>query len=814
MIKFRYRLVTVLLLLVVLMTSGCRDNNSNDTNIQTGVALAEAFPLLYIQSGEFSYNYMQGYELKMDQNSMYGALVTANNEEPITFTIDEENSELVRVEYVLYDKSGKTIENGTVADSDIGAGGAFDICLNNLSDEEAQLEMKLCFGETSIAYYYIRVIGAEGIQKELQYIMDIENACLEKESPVDLTLSLEWDLVTNSDSYYETDINSSYDQATWGGLNIADCAGDYYINLVDWSEGITSFSVDYIVYSEDEYKTYYRVSDFLRVREVNGEMYLLNFHRNTEELFSENEGAFDTSTLYLGVGSGNEDYASYENGKQLFFIQNQALYYFDVESNRLSSVYKSNTANWQNGLIDINKNGIHLLKKEGQYFYFIVSGYLSDSVHSGACGISIMRYDMEKNTTEELFFQPVKYNYELVIDELDMLSYMNDEGSIFFVSNGEIRSYNVETNVLKDEIKNISLDSLVVSPEGEYIGWSKKQDGGEDILAVKNLNTGDELTISPKDGTRISPIGFVKNDFVYGVSDSAEVDSGAATDKQLLMYNICIVDNEGELIKEYPQDGKRRVLSGETSDTVIVLNIGEKSEQGTFYKEVDQQQIVSGNKTENSFVEKKEIQLTDKGNVWAFVFEASFKGAPSFLPASYNTESVIEKIAVEPSEISTYYKDKYFLYARGRLYGTYKIMREAVVLAADMAGVVKDIDNNKLYYRIAKSKTANALPQDKSLAAMLLKSEEGVVEAWREDVDDLYVLDITGMTPEDMLQFVSKGFSVLARYNAETFVWVIGYTDKTVKCQKSASDEIFEISMEKAEEIFAKTGYEYYTCND
>lgn len=815
MLKFRYRWLSVFILLMsVIILAGCNNKKTDENEIQAGNTVADIFPILYINNGEYSYNYMQPYSMKMDAKSMYGALIPAKNEEAISFMMDGESESPIRVEYVLYDRLGKLIENGTISDENISDSGSFDICLNNLNSEEARLEIKLCFTEKNDAYYYARVIAGNDVKNALQYVLDIEDACLEKESPIDLTLSMEWDLVKNEDSYYESDINSNYDQVTWGGLNIGDLLSDYYINIVDSSEGITSFSVTYSIYADDENKTSYRVTDFLRVREYNNEMFLLNFYRNTSEDFFKGTESFDSSTLYLGVGSGEEEYITFDEGKQLFFVQNQTLYYFDIVSNRISTVYSSGNAQDEHGMLNANKSNIHLLTKKDDSFYFVVSGYLADERHSGTCGISIMRYDITANEYEELFFQPVRYNYELVMDELDMLSYMNDEGSIFFVSNGEVRSYNVEENVLKDEIKNISLDSLVVSPGGEYIGWSKKQDGGEDILAVRNLNTGDELTISPKEGTRISPIGFVKNDFVYGVSDISEVGSGVATDKQMLMYDVCIVDENGELIKEYPQTGSTRVLSGITSDTVIVLNQGERVSQGTVYNETTQQQIVSGNKTSDSAITKKEIQFSDKGNVWAFCFEEEFKGSPTFSLATLKTDENKDVLSVEPAEISTYYKDKYFLYAKGSLYGIYKVMREALTQASQMAGVVTDIDNNKLYYRIAKSKTAEVLPQDPTLAAKLLSAEDGVVTAWKSQVSDINVLDITGFKTEDMLLFVSKGFPVLARYDAGTFVWIIGYTDKTIKYQKSDSQEILEISMEQAEDIFAKTGYEYYTCNN
>lgn len=804
----------MLLTLPLIFLCGCKDNKPGENEIQSQDVLVETFPILYIEESGYVFNYMQPYEIKMDVKSMYGSLVPAQNEEPITFVSKGNTRDIIRVEYTLYDMLGKLVENGTVSTEDIKPDGAFDICLHNLTSEEAQLELKLCFSETKDVYYYTRVIAGNDITKAIGFVKDIENACLKKESPVDLTLSMEWDLVTTKSSYYETDINASYEQVTWAGLNIVDASSDYYISVVDFSEGITSFRVNYSIYAGDENQTTYQVTDFLRVREVNDEMFLLNFYRNTSEDFSKSESVFDTDTIYLGVGNGQEEYVSIDGGKHLFFVQNQCLYHFDTEANRISTVYEADSTLRQQNLPVGNKCNIKPLGKMDNYFYYIAAGYLSDGSHSGSCGISIMRYDMTANTYEELFFQPVRYNHEILMDELDMLSYMNEEGNVFFISNGEIRSYNVVNNTLKDEIKNVSLDTLIVSPGGEYIGWSKKQDGGEDILAVRNLNSGDELFVSPKEGTRIVPIGFVKNDLVYGVSDIEEMDKGVASDKQHLIYNVCIVDEKGELIKEYLQEGKTRVLSGETSDTVIVLNLGEPVESGTVYKDTTQQQIVSGGKNDNNKVVKKEISVIDKGNVWAFCFENAFKGSPTFSMATLTAEEDFEKMSTEPAEISTYYKDKYFLYAKGELYGTYKVMREALNIAAKLAGVVTDFENNKLYYRIAKSKTATALPQKADLAAELLSSEDGVVEAWREKADAVNVLDITGFSPDDMLLFISKGFPVLARYNAEKFVWVISYTENTIKFQWSDSDEIFEISKEEAEGIFAKTGYEYYTCND
>lgn len=809
-IKKGMQAVFFIIIILVLFTA-CKDkkNADNDSEYAQNESLC---PVLCVSDEGYLYNYMQPYDIQMDAASVYGCLIPAYNGENIRFKIVNDWENILSAEYFLYDYAGKLLENGSVSDNNLSQTGEFDICLNSLTAEEARLEIKLCFDGIDNVYFYSRVTTGRDICKDLQYVMDIEDACLKKESPVDITLCMEWDLVTSKQSYFESDINSSYEQVTWAGLNIAGKTSDYYINIVDYSDDIVSFSVNYGIYSNDDEPRTYQVSDFLRVRQLDGEQFLLNFYRNTNENFYENEDSFSDSQIYLGVVSGKEDYILFEEDKELFFVQNQSLYYYDIENQAITCVYSPKEVLGDTSLFN-SMNSISLLNKKENYFYFMLGGYLCDDMHKGSCGLAIMRYDVENNTCRELYFRPTKYNYRLIMDELDIFSYMNSEGSIYFISNGEIHSYNIDTNTLKEEIKNVSIEDLVVSYNSRNIGWNKKQDSGEDTIVIRNLDTHEEHIIEPETGTQITPIGFVKDDFVYGISDINENNAGVSSENQILMHNICIVDETGALVKEYQQEGNTRVTGGYTSDTVIVLNMANKVEKGTLYNVNSQQQIVSGSKSDTLSISKKEIRHSDKGNIWVLNFEENIPGACLFMDSSITIDDE-SKIITEPAELSTYYKGRYFLYAKGSLYGTYKVMREALVEASKLAGVVTDAENTKLYYRQAKAKTASVLVQDHTLAAELLSDENGVVSAWASKTSEATVIDISGFLLEDMLLFISKGFPVLGRYDETSFVWIVGYTEDAIKCQKSDSQEVFEISKEDAENIFSKTGYEFYTCNN
>ena len=811
----KIRLLSIIaLIFAALCMSACtggREDTPKETNT---TSTAKVFPVLNISEGEYSYNYLKAYSLKMSAESMYGPLTPVKGGEAVHFLMDHTPEDLVRIEYVLYEMSGTLIENGTISDKTQFQNGAFDISIENANSSESCLEVKLCFADEQAAYYYTRIVSGASVSDAIAFALDIENACLEKESPVDLTLAMEWDLVQMENSYSTADIHSNYDQVTWGGLEIEDLASDYYIDVVDCVEGIVSLRVSYDIYSGREARTEYRIRDFLRIREYNSENFLLNFYRTTDEKFDNKESNFTTNSIYLGVGNDTSGICTYEDGKKTFFTDNLSLFYFDYEGNRVNTVYSAGAQEPAQYMIDADCFKIYPLTLLDHYFYFMVGGYLLDDFNRYISGISLMRYDLEKNEYETVFLQPALYDPEVVLTELDQLSYMNENGKVYFVRGGQICSYDTVNHQLKEEIKNISIDSLITSVSGGNVAFNKKQDAGEDILVVRNLDNSDEVDISPKDNNCLTPIGFINDDFVYGISDKTENSAGYYSDKQTLIYNVCIVDKEGQLVKEYPLEAGKRVLSGRTNETVIILDKAQRAENGTIYANLTQEQIVSGSAQEDPMVVKKETVVSGKGNVRTLVFERGLKGMPSFSTSTVSGGANEDADRFEPLELASSYKNKYFVYAKGHLYGIYSVMREALTTAETLAGIVTDVNNDKLYYRVAKNKTASILPRESSLATSILDQESGVVKKWQELESDRKVLDISGFTLDDALMFVSRGFPVFARYNADSFVWIIGYTENTITCQNAASNETFDLSLEEAENAFQKAGFEFYTCND
>ncbi len=801
----------IAILWIVLSLSAC-SGGKEKIQKESDTSPSRVFPVLNIMEGEYACNYLTPYSIAMSAESVYGPLTPVKNGEAIRFCMDSPQEQLVRIEYVLYEMSGQLIENGTLSKKSQFENAQFEIPLQNIKTSETCLEVKLCFSDEQAAYYYTRVVSGPDISSSIAYARNIENACLGKESPVDLTLAMEWDLKQVEKSYSTADIHSNFDQVTWGGLGIQELVSDYDINVVDCEDGIVSFRVSYEISDGKDPRTQYRICDFLRVREYDGEQFLLNFYRTTEEVFDSKESNFNGNTIYLGVGKAAGSICTAEDGKKTFFTANQSLYYYDYEANRINQVYSAGGEETVRRLIDSDCFKIYPLALQGEDFYFLAGGYLADDFNRYLSGVSLLRYDTGKNVYETVFVQPVQYDPEVVLQELDRLACMNEAGQVFFLRNGQICAYDIESGQLREEVRNVSADTLVCAGNDRRIAYNKKQDAGEDILVIRDLDSGDEVNINPKEDHCLTPIGFINEDFVYGISDRKENDAGFASDKQTLIYTVCIVDREGKPVKEYPMENGRRVLSGTINDTVIILEEAARAENGTLYAPAEQEQIVSGNTPEASSVTAKEATVSGKGNVQALVFAKDLKGMPVFSRAAA-VPGAGKTVRFDALEQAGSYKDRYFVHAKGHLYGIYSVMREALIAAEQFAGVVTNAGNAKLYYRAAKDKTASVLPQDSALAAQLMNQENGIPRQWQALVPDKYVLDISGFTLDDALLFISRGFPVLARYSADAFVWIIGYTDKEITCQSASSEDTFRLSLEEAEAVFQKAGNEFYTCN-
>ena len=106
----------------------------------------------------------------------------------------------------------------------------------------------------------------------------------------------------------------------------------------------------------------------------------------------------------------------------------------------------------------------------------------------------------------------------------------------------------------KELVTGLTEDHYVVSGDGRLLAYqSKSGENGANELAIMNLSTGKTRTVTGKEGENIYPLGFVKNDFVYGTTRIEDAGQTAAGEDASPMYKVEIQNSKGKTVKTYEQ---------------------------------------------------------------------------------------------------------------------------------------------------------------------------------------------------------------------------------------------------------------------
>ena len=159
--------------------------------------------------------------------------------------------------------------------------------------------------------------------------------------------------------------------------------------------------------------------------------------------------------------------------------------------------------------------------------------------HEGKVGAAIYYYNLKKNFVEEKAFIPSRQSFAIAEDELGKLIYYNHEKEHLYVmlDGSFYRIY------LKDEGKEVIVGGLsenqyAASSDGHLIAF---QTGGEyeqaSEMKVMNLQTEKEYTVEAG-GATVKPLGFIYDDFVYGVSRAEDAGKTVSGTSVVPMYRL------------------------------------------------------------------------------------------------------------------------------------------------------------------------------------------------------------------------------------------------------------------------------------
>lgn len=813
---------------------------TNQTNEDLTTEMADAtLPVITLYSENVAINELHGYSTEMDAAYMRDTITPIGEDRILPVKIETYQKPVDAISYEIRSLDAERL----IANADVNKYTetkgtiSMQLTIQNLLEkgEEYLLVIRLESGNENI-YYYTRIMepSYEGIRESIAFVKEFNDTTFDKERLSDLSTYLEKTTGDNATLQYTT-LNNSLKQIGWGELTV-----ERLTNPVPSIKEITStynvIVLDYVVthVGDNGEMEYYNVEEYYRVRYTAQRMYLLNFERNVEQIFSGENATIYDNVIQLGIGSGDVEYKTNEAGSAIAFVREGELWCYNQMENTLAKVFGFRGFE---GIDERENYGEHDIKvvsvDEAGSVDYIVYGYMNRGIHEGEVGIAIYHYDSLANTNEEAVFIPSTQSYEVMRSELGQLMYVTEGGMFYIMVDGSVYGIDLNTLDVKTLVTGLRDENLAVSASNRFFAWIEAEDTiGSKTIHMLDFTTEKSWDITEKADEYLRPLGFMEEDFVYGVTKSGDVMQDAAGNITFPMHQVKIIDTVSEthdVLKTYEKEGYY-VASIEIEDFTIYLNRIQFN--GTAYVDADRDMIMNREGEENKTiriqtssdpVKQREVQIT-------LTKEAGEK-APKLLTPKETILEESREVALEKDKNP----NRYYVYVKGDVVLTTDSVAEAVIAANDRMGVVIGDDQQYVWKRARKT-TQTAFndiivgEEDKGMGsieqcinAMLEKEginisvnaliEQGKTpkEILTNTMKDATVLDLTGCTTDEILYYVSNGAPVFAMTDADDAVLIIGYDTNNITVFDPDLGTSYRKNQEDANEIFENAGSIFFT---
>lgn len=793
-----------------------------------------SYPVIGVRYGGFRINDMHGYGQAMELGQMRESITPLAAGRKVNLEIDTYGREISQIVYEVRNLDGsRLIESTQVAEFEeneekiLLAFGLKDLIETN---QEYMLVILLTLEDGSEIRYYTRIVSTEEYHAsdKLDYIYDFSRRTFNKEAAKELTKYLESNAEGDNTTFGRVTIHSSFKQVTWGDLEITR-ESQPKITIKELGSQTGSFIQEYYVSTPNgKDKNYYRVKEFYRVRYTPERMYLLDFERTMDQMFEADEDVYANNKIMLGIISDQVPLKESDGGNVLAFVVGNRLYSYNVVDNKMALLfgfYDQDNLD-QRTLYDGHEIKI-LNVDEGGNVIFLVYGYMNRGHHEGQVGISVYYYDSTVNTVEELTYIPFTSSQDLLMEEVDQLSYINRNSMLYLKWGNRIYGVNVMDRTCEVMVENLSEGSYKVSDSNKMAVWQK----GDNPYRVKelvlmNLTTGKQKSIQAGSGEVIAPIGFMGEDLIYGVARERDIVMDYAGNTLFPMYCVKIENETEGVLKTYQQENVY-ITDGKVSENQIILSRVEKGEDG-FYQEIKDDQIMNGeteldskNSIETAVTEKYE-KLTQIA-VMRAINAATMK---QLTPREVLFEGERNVALSVPEE----QPDRYYVYGKEGIEDIFTNENSAVSRAESISGVVINEDgyyvwsrgNRSLKNQIMAIQGEMMTEEKDSLAVCLdtmleyegvirnskymLASGESVLSILEEGLPDVQVLDLTGCSLDAVLYYVNKDIPVLVMMRDGSAVLLIGFNEMNTVVMNPETGTVYKVGINDSKEWFEENG--------
>lgn len=837
MLKHVYRIIILLFIFGGALYYFSKDIEEEVNQTQGTVAMGEtSFPVVTIRQDNKECNLLHGYSTNLEANLVREAITPLSSDQSFDIVIDGKGNDVKRVLYELRDtKESSLLDSGTInALEKEGDNKTAHIKLKPelTMGKEYSVKLTLVTSKSRKMNYYTQVkrIDNSYLTEKLEFIMSFHDSIMDKEKATDIIAYLEPDSSANSTSLAYVDIHSSFELITWGSLK-PEIVGPVIPTIDEINTDTASVNLNYTIKAKTESgEELYQVREFYRVRYTSTRMYLLNYNRTMESYFDLKLTSLAKSEFKLGI-TQNPDipYLTDSKKNKLSFVRMGELWYYNQIENKMTRVFSFRQDDTDYIRDIYGEHDIQLLKMDDDgNIDFMVYGYMNRGAYEGCVGMIFYRYYSGENRIEELLYIPMSITYQLLKEELDGFSYVNNQQVFYFILNNKIYSYNLITNNLTVIAENVKKENYIVDVNQHYIAWENNQDK-ENVteISLLDLETGVKDSFKAPEGEVINLLGKIDNNLIYGYAkENASVLSPDGTPMTLL-YKIEISDKDKNVLKEYKKSGYY-ITGASVAGNIITLKREKKDGSGDYEEAPDD--YILNRVTDSSKAFRINQRVTEK-TLTEYYISLPGNSVMEKLPSLAKTKNtIITEDTTLRLKDSILTLPAFIVYAMGDVAGSYENAGDAVRAAYNLAGIVVNSRQQIIWERgirntqVSLSGIQPVYGSGDSLRAcvsMLSGYKKGYEDTYpkegsslaamlKEKFADAY-LNISGSDLDQVLYYLNKNQPVIGIKSKGKAVLIIGYDMYNITVIDPELGKTMKIGLKDAGTMFENAGNLFFT---
>ena len=820
--------VAVFFLTVFLLESGMEQGGQGESTVMPEAS----FPLITMQTGSMNINELHGNAGRIDACGLRAPVTPVGEDRDVPFTVSLCGGAVEEIRFEVSSVDGsRLIQKETVTDADRSDETiAAKATLNNLIEKDTEYLLTLIVrtSQQKEIFYYTRILCTEdpSIAERIRFASRLHEMTYRKTEAAQWAQYLETDDSAAQTDFGHVTIHSNVDQVTWGNLEPTEVVAPVVtVKDIQSSTAVCRFDYKLRVDADDE-PWYLICTEEIQVQKGAERNYLLDYDRRASAVFDPEGKAYPEGQILLGIREPGQDYRESEDAGTAVFVQADSLFSGHSADRSVSYIFGFADADSTDRRELYRHHLIQILKvSESGDADFMVCGYMNRGRHEGETGICIYRFNSVYRTIEERAFIPFSLADELLCSRIGNAASVSDGDELTLMIGTGLCRFDLKEKKVDTVVSGLGRENCVISGSGRMMAYSGEDaDSGItllDLSSMESVRTGERGAV---------PLGFIREDFVYGVMGGEDVMTDALGNTYHPMRRIVITDPSGKVLTEYEKNGYV-IESCDFLEDRVVLHRLARQEDGSGFVQAQDDQILSTGETDS---EGSRLERSQQG----------YRGMISLIRMKNFGSDVIRYIrpkemipdaesVIDPPETPEDAREEeaFLVYAPGMGVQEFRRAADAIRNAADEHGIVTDPEGNYIWIYANKPAreqimSIRALPQTEGsdlvrcLTAILeledAASDVGRLIAGGQDAEgvlaqclpDARILDLSGCTLQDTLFYVSRGFPVIATYE-DGAALITGYNENEVVIADADHEEIYFVPRAEAEQAFSLGGNKY-----